>query len=215
MCKKMESELSKWKPYSFEEPAANSIASRLHFDYNTNISELEHDAVKRSTLTNNNSTQEYNDNDDALIPQTNILQIKHNQVEYLPFLRHYYVQMGDEVWHPGADPTVFFEKAGNYEAAGTLTEILELCNYCSYHHFRKSFEQNVAFFLPTNNCETIVGKFEETVLFYIVIFSVSSILLFGFGIIHVCVVIGTTFFFTLLSHRRARVEFSRCSHVKI
>lgn len=189
----MEESLEPWKKYKDIEPPLGSIPSM-------------------TVLAKNLSTQL----DDAKsTSDTNFLLIKHTSVSHLPFLRHYFIQIGQVVWHPGAaDRYNGFRPINEDEEKSIVEELRELCNFCTYHYLEKCLNKNTRFFLPTNNCEIIVGKYEETIVIYIFLVLLGFIYFHGFLLFPVIGLI-TIILILLLFTREPQIIYLRCPHIQL
>lgn len=147
--------------------------------------------------------------------QTNFLIVRHTSVSMIPFLRHYFVQVGYNVWHPGKlDKTIFFEKMTSKEETAIIHEILEMCDFCTYNYFKTRFLDNDKFFLLTRNCEIILGYYEETIFMYIIISLLTFMIINGFTVVPTIILLGILLFFLLIP-RQKTPNFYSCSHIRL
>lgn len=147
------------------------------------------------------------------LDQTHFLIVRHKSVTMIPFLRHYFVQIGYNVWHPGRiDKEIYFEKMTTEEETAIIHEILEMCNYCTYNYFKKRFLDNDDFFLLTRNCEIILGYYEETIFMYVILGLVTWMVINGFTVVPTIILLGLILFFLLIPRQKAP-NFYSCPHI--
>lgn len=180
----MELALEKWYEASQHEPPLKSLESRL-------------------VVTKNNPNI-----------NTNLIIIKHQRVQIIPFLRHYFIQIGFNVWHPGrVNKNEYFERINDEEDAAIINEMYELCDYCTYFYFKRRFIDNTNFFLLTRNCEVIIGHYEETIIMYCIIFLILYIAVLGPTIAPIIFLLGLMLFFVLIPHQKSPPIYM-CRHIR-
>lgn len=147
--------------------------------------------------------------------KTNLILVKHQFVKHLPFLRHFFIQIGENIWHPGqAGADVYFERISYHDLDATTVNTLELCDYCTYYYFKDKFINDAKFFLLTRNCEIIIGHFEETFLCYILLSLLVYSSLFGIGVITLVIILGILLFFMIVPIQSG-VIYKTCPHIDL
>lgn len=196
----MQDFVAPWAKFSSKEPEIGSIPSLI-----VSVSKPPPATGTIDNLLENIDKQE-----------TNIILLKHTNVIRAPFLRHYFIQIGNIVWHPGAsDKYNGFRPATQDENEKShILTIMEFCHYCTYDYLKNCHKRNAAFFLPTNNCELIVGRFEETALIYVLFIIILIICVKGIGIITIVILLSIILFFILIT-KPPQTMFEHCKHISL
>lgn len=97
----------------------------------------------------------------------------------------------------------------------SIIEIKEKCNYCVYWELYKNFQSDRHFNIMTNNCQVIMGMFAETICILIISISLIASVITGY---YVFLLIVLFFFFVLFifsfaTHCTDKFSFSTCSHI--
>lgn len=100
--------------------------------------------------------------------------------KFMPFPRHYYVTIDDNIWHPGFnDDKNIFNDPDDIHEQSNISSIVEMCHYCTYWMLYNKFQEDKHFHIFANNCQIITGYFAETLILAMVMISLSMTLITG------------------------------------
>lgn len=146
-----------------------------------------------------------------------IIYRKYPIYERFTFPSHYYMTVGNKIWHPGYgdDINIFQTETPSDNAKNSIIEIKEKCNYCIYWEMYRNFQSDKHFNIMTNNCQVVMGMFTETICILIIMISLVFAALTGYYIFLVVVVFFfvVLFVFSFSTHCTHKYTFSSCPHI--